>query len=354
MSKFPSIEQFRNVIKDVKDRNQFVGIDDDGVAIFDRTIKLPVLTFKGTTKLHGSNAGIGFNFDDLENYWCQSRENIITPIKDNAGFAAYVHARKYGFIAIFQEIHSQLIHHLENYDQFSGAVIYGEWCGGNIQKGVGINGLEKMFVVFGIKLISKNLDESANVWVSDDFIKETIVNDPEMNLYNIFTFGEWMVRVDFNEPEQSQNNFIEYTEEVERECPCAKWFGIENGVGEGIVWTHDSIKFPNLRFKVKGSKHSASKVKTLAPIDIDRVNSIKECVDSIVTENRLTQGLEHLTMNHLEHDVKNTGEFVKWVNQDILKEELDTILGNGFEVKEVMKFVSKKSKGWFFDRIFSI
>ena len=26
--------------------------------------------------------------------------------------------------------------------------IYGEWCGGNIQKGVAINGLNKMFVIF--------------------------------------------------------------------------------------------------------------------------------------------------------------------------------------------------------------
>lgn len=352
MSKYPSINQFRNVIKDVKDRNQFVGIDDAGVAIFDRTIKLPVLKFTGTTKLHGTNAGIGFNFDDLHNYWTQSRVNIITPMKDNAGFAAYVHSRKHDFIEIFQGIQKTLTRYLENYDQFSGVVIYGEWCGGSIQKSVGINALGNMFVVFGIKLISKNLDKSANVWVNDDFIKTVIVNDSEMSLYNIFTFGQWELDIDFNEPEQIQNKLIELTEQVEKECPCAFWFGVEKSVGEGIVWSHNSIKFPNLRFKVKGSCHSSSKVKTLAPVDIEKVNSINECVDSIVTESRLNQGLEHLRMNGIELDQKNTGDFIKWVTQDCIKEEIDTILGNNLEVQDVMKGVSKKAKDWFFTQIF--
>src|SRR3990170_1416693 len=50
--------------------------------------------------------------------WFQSRENIITPEKDNAGFA-----------------------------------MFGEWCGGGIQKGVALNQLLKMFVIFGIALV---------------------------------------------------------------------------------------------------------------------------------------------------------------------------------------------------------
>lgn len=50
---FPEIEQFRNVIQAVKYRAQIIGKDENGVAIFDETLPLPTLKFKGTVKLHG-------------------------------------------------------------------------------------------------------------------------------------------------------------------------------------------------------------------------------------------------------------------------------------------------------------
>jgi hypothetical protein len=350
----PSIGQYRNVIKQVCDQSQFIGLDDDGVAIFDRTLKAPVLTFTGTVKLHGTCASIGFNLKQPTDYWCQSKESIIEVGKDNAGFAAYVHFHKKEYESILINIRALLYHNLGNYDQFTDAVIYGEWCGSSIQKGVGINGLPKMFVVFGIKLISKNQDDSANVWVSDQLLKDIITNNPEINLYNIFTFGEWSIDIDFSQPEQSQNKIIELTLAVENECPCAKYFGIENGVGEGLVFKHDSEKYGTLRYKSKGLKHSVSKVKTLAPVDIERVNSIADLVDVILTENRLQQGLEHLRLNHLELDQKNTGSFIKWIANDVIKEEVDQILGNNLDIPEVLKVVSKKSKEWFFTQIFSV
>ena len=52
-SKYPSIGQYRNVIKEIKDSSSYVGKDEDGNPIFDRTKKAPTLTFTGTTKLHG-------------------------------------------------------------------------------------------------------------------------------------------------------------------------------------------------------------------------------------------------------------------------------------------------------------
>lgn len=116
----------------------------------------------------------------------------------------------------------------------------------------------------------------------------------------------------------------------------------------------ESLTFPDVfqstnnasgNFKILG-------VKVLVPIDIEKVNSINELVENIVTENRLLQGLEHLTMDGIEHDIKNTGAFIKWVNQDLIKEELATIIGSGFELKEVLTPAGKKAREWFFNQIF--
>ena len=350
-SKYPSIGQYRNIIKEIKDSSSYVGKDEDGNPIFDKTLKLPTLTFTGTTKLHGTNAGIQFRFNNFGEYECQSRTNIITPLKDNAGFATYVYSHKEEFVSLFGEIEDQLFHTIEQNPQFYGVVIYGEYAGGNIQKGVGIDGLPKMFVVFGIKLLS-NDPEEPNSWVSDSFLKEVVVDNPAINLYNVFTFGEWKIDIDFNEPEQAQNKLIDYTIAVEKECPVAKYFGVEKGTGEGIVWTCNCNGIV-YRMKVKGELHSTSKVKILAPVDIERVNSINELVCNVVTENRLLQGLDYLRENHIELSIENTGPFIKWVNGDIVKEEIDLIVGSGFEIKEVMGPVSKKAKTWFFDKIFS-
>ena len=74
---FPSIEQFKNVIADINRSHNFVGLDENGVAIYDPSRPKPVLAFKGTVKLHGTNFGVSYN--ELEGIWAQSRENIVTP-----------------------------------------------------------------------------------------------------------------------------------------------------------------------------------------------------------------------------------------------------------------------------------
>ena len=84
----PSIEQFRNIVTNINRQFNFIGLDVNGEAIYDTTLPKPVLRFVGTIKLHGSNASCCFN--DIDGLWAQSREDIITPEKDNAGFAFFV------------------------------------------------------------------------------------------------------------------------------------------------------------------------------------------------------------------------------------------------------------------------
>ena len=76
---FPKIGQFRQVIKHVVDSARYFGKDINGDAIFNPTLPVPTLTFEGTVKLHGTNAGVTINRDG--EIWAQSRENVISVLQ---------------------------------------------------------------------------------------------------------------------------------------------------------------------------------------------------------------------------------------------------------------------------------
>jgi len=300
---------------------------------------MPTLEYRGTVKLHGTNAAIVYTWDMLQHEYvmhAQSRKNIITPQSDNAGFAAFAHTSN------TEALRDTIEKVMGNDLGYTPEVVrvYGEWCGGNIQKGVAINGLEKMFVIFAVKV--------DNQWLSDTQL--SVVKLPDARIYNILDYPSHTITIDFNNPEQSTNKLVELTNAVEAECPVGKAFGNEGGIGEGIVWTCITEGWRQSRywFKVKGEKHQSSKTKTLAPVDIERVNNMKELVSNLVTESRLNQGLEQLRMAKLDITRKNVGPFLKWIVGDIIKEELDTIMGNGFEPKEIQGQISKVARDWFF------
>lgn len=102
MHKFPSIEQFRNTIRTVTDRARYAGRDENGDPIFNLHASLPTITFTGTVKLNGTNAGIEYDTATGEiRYY--SRERIITPGDDNAGFAAFMSQHEKALIQGFNK-----------------------------------------------------------------------------------------------------------------------------------------------------------------------------------------------------------------------------------------------------------
>jgi hypothetical protein len=156
--------------------------------------------------------------------------------------------------------------------------------------------------------------------------------------------------IDFNNPQLSQNLLVDLTLAVEEECPVGKHFGI-SGVGEGIVWWNADR---NLTFKVKGEKHSVSKVKTIkeiAAVDIERMASLDAFIDTVITENRMNQGLTKLGEMGLEIDIKNTGAYIKWVVNDAMKEEQDVIIASSFDMKELGGKMSNKAKAFWFEKL---
>ena len=343
MIKFPSIEQFRTVVSNVNRRYNFVGLDENGEAVYDQSMPKPVLTFKGTVKLHGTNAGVSYN--EVDGIWAQSRENIITPEKDNAGFAFFVESNKEAFIDLMNQVKAET-----GLDLTTNTItIYGEWCGGNIQKGVGITNLVKSFFIFGVKVTphtetEEDLKDNPAYWVAYHYLEAT-----DNKIYNIDNFTTFTIDIDFNMPQLVQNQLSDMTIGVEEECPVAKSFGY-SGIGEGIVW---SCEYQGVvhRFKVKGEKHSSSKVKVLASVDTEKLTSIQKFVDYAVTESRFKQSLENTFPNNEPIDVKKMGDVIRWVVNDVIKEEMDTMVDNQIEPKEVNKHISAKVRQMFFSLV---
>jgi len=336
--KFPSIEHFRSVIKEVNHRIRFRGTTEDGDPIFDESEGImPTLTFRGSVKLHGTNASIVRVKNAYGNIktQVQSRTNIITPLKDNAGFATFVTTIEVNKLF-------DLVKRNGSVSDYNIIKVYGEWCGGNIQKGVALNDLEKMFVIFAIKV--------DGIWLKDHELRN--IKMPEQRVYNILDYPTYEINIDFNNVTEAADIITKYVEDIEKECPVGKAFG-KSGTGEGLVFVCTTEGWGESRFwfKAKGEAHQSSKTKNKVPVDIERVNDINKLVDSFLTESRLNQGIDFLRENHKEISRKSTGEYLRWVYEDVVKEELDTITGNGFEPKDITSILSNKARTWFFDKI---
>jgi hypothetical protein len=336
--KFPSIEQFKNVIHNVR---QFAKKHDKPV---------PTLSFEGTVKLHGTNGGIGINMATNE-IWAQSRERTLSYFDDNAGFCKYMLENETlwrVFLSSVTDSDQVKLAGTEFAERLKSArvVIFGEWCGPGIQKGVAISEMErKAFFPFELKVYVPGDD-------GDDVLILTydVMNYPELatipDCYRIGSFQVKLIDIDFNAPQESQNELVDLTLAVEERCPVAFEFQ-RFGVGEGIVWTN---KETGLRFKVKGEKHSTSKVSTvkqIAAVDLERMKTVSAFVDNVVTDNRLNQGIDKLRELGKPTDITSTGDFIKWIIGDVQKEEMDVIIASNLDKKELMPAMSNKAKEFY-------
>lgn len=353
MIKFPSIEQYRNVVHNITSRTRYVGKDANGEPIYDVDRVLPSLPFQGTVKLHGTNAGIAC--DKWGNAWCQSRENIITPQADNAGFAMFVHANREWFDQLFAQ--ACLAKALTD-DQ--SMLVFGEWCGAGIQKKVGLTQLPKMFVIFGIARVD---GEGNKEWFLPGEITAVFNRAQDVapdiipgNVFTIYEFPTYVIQIDFNRPHEAQNRLVEMTIAVENECPVAKQLGATTDkgpiIGEGIVWKCTAAGYEDSGnwFKVKGEAHKADKTKTkvLSEVDVERIDTINALAIDLTPEWRLEQMFQETfnTLNGGLPDIKKTGDYIKAVMQDVLKEELDVIAQSGFTTRDITGPISKIARDY--------
>ncbi len=329
MIPFPSIKQFRDVVRAVQHRARFIGVDDGGAPIYDNSRKPPTLRFRGSVKLHGTNAAVVFSPDGVS---FQSRERMLTAEADNAGFYAHMiqHMDELRRIASKIERVLGLAVACDN-----TIAVYGEWCGGNIQNNVAINGLPKMFVVFALKVNGEWQDAGH------------VLRSRFARIFNVADFQQFDTSIDFDAPELSQNHLGAITQAVEAQCPVGHTFG-NFGIGEGVVWRCLDNPTSEYWFKVKGEKHSASKVKTLAAVDVEAFQALADFVAAAVTPARLEQGLQNLVNEQQKpFAMSSMGGFIRWVYGDVIKEEADTIAAAGFDPKKLGGPIATAARRWY-------
>jgi uncharacterized OsmC-like protein len=203
--------------------------------------------------------------------------------------------------------------------------------------------------IFGVKVSPFEIEglekQTPAYWVDSSYLKNT-----EKRIYNVDDFESYSIDIDFNVPQLSQNKLSDLTIQVEEQCPVGKTFGAE-GIGEGIVWICD-YKGQRYIFKVKGEKHSKSKVKVLNKVDDEKINKILEVAEKVTPEWRLEQMLEQACnfMNGGNIDRSKLADFIRFVIADVLKEDLDIISEAGLEPKDINKYVSDIARKYFFEQ----
>lgn len=331
---FPSIGHFSDVVETVRERAFYVGRDAGGKPIFDNTRPLPVLRFRGTVKMHGTNAGIIYRGDDSITY--QSRENVLNDTRDNFGFREAMQKDTAKVARLIDSIVSACSVPLKPYTEIA---VFGEWCGGDIERSVALAKLPKMFVIVGVRINGE--------WVPQKFFDWFELG----HMKHVGMFPQWEIEIDFSKPQESEERLAEITHEIEQRCPVGYTLGVE-GIGEGACWVCVDDPTSRYWFKVKGEKHAVTIRRVLAPAEVEVIAQITTFVQATVTEARCLQGFKRMQNElGLVPSMGNMGEFIRWVHGDILKEEATTIAVSGFDPKKLGAPISAAAKKWYFARL---
>lgn len=347
---FPEIEQLRHAVATVRHKTEYIGSNAAGEPMYDATRVKPVLTFYGTTKLHGTNCGVAFNLRTGEIY-AQSKERILTVAADNFGFTAWVMADQMAaeLRALEEAAIEAAVKHGELPQPIVAVRVYGEWCGPQVNPKTAIGQLDPRWVVFNALLTSADGTET---WFSSAQLRDAWVGarDASSGLHFVADYPQWAIDIDFNDPEAVLDELERLTLEVEAECPVAKALGL-SGMGEGIVWMCGDPSFGRLWFKTKGVKHKGTKNARIVQIAPEVLASMDTFVNAVLTDSRLEQGFELIRSQHGAVYEDHIGDFLKWIGNDVLKEESDTLAASGLERKQVMGRINKQAKTWLMPRL---
>lgn len=297
-----------------------------------------VVTYMAKVKLHGTNAGV--MIDNHGVVTALSRTAVLTETSDNAGFAKWVAANE------------------DKWAQFAPSegtvVVFGEWAGPSIQKGVALNQLkEKVFAVFAARIVERNdIDFICEPAALADFVKEI----PNAHVLPWYNSGE-KFDVDWGAPaEELQPVLDRINAHVGAVEACDPWvaskFGVR-GVGEGLVFYPVSKghlhyeNFSNLCFKAKGEKHQV--VAHTKPVQVDPTVAANATAfaELVVTPARCEQGARAVNDGKLEFNPKLIGAFLAWINHDVEKETQAELEASGVDRKVALKACGDRARAWY-------
>jgi hypothetical protein len=291
----------------------------------------PVVTYRAKVKLHGTNCAVQITEQDVSSgqesvVVAQSRTMLLSPEADYKGFAAWTHAH-----AAFWRARPH------------GLVVFGEWCGPGVEKGMAISrATTKLFCVFAVQAADHMVTEPAA-------IAALLAPNAPPELHVLPWEGD-PITIDFGSREsldQAAQVLSDRVAEIEREDPwCKRVLGI-SGLGEGLVLypTWPTPHDPTLMFKAKGEKHRTAGTKAAVTVDPAIAASIDEFVALMVTGARLEQGLAATCGG--TRDPKRTGAFLAWIADDVRKESVAELEASQLTWTQVEKAVQTRARNWF-------
>lgn len=302
MIKWPSIESMKNALYYAH-----------------KYTDLTHITYRGKIKLHGTNAGVYLNGNEIIT---QSRSRVITPEDDNYGFATWAHETAWPFTD-------------------RPFTIYGEWFGKGINKGAATCDVEKRtFAPFGA------YDHDNKRWICDPGeLQEFFPGAYYSNSLIIPWHGD-PITVDLVRPGRARDVLEAELERVEAEDPWIKEKFDISGTGEGLVYYPVSVEpggdlqhvtddLMKLVFKIKGRKHREKQTKQRVEIDHEALEGAQALAASYVTPARLNQCFAELGLSPEDWEKKHIGPIMKWMSVDIFKECQVDLEQSGLEWKKV-------------------
>ena len=348
--KFPKITGYNQLLNYIQ--YTFREKDDQDNIIIDNTKPLPTIEYEGTVKIHGTNgAFVNLKDDNGSIYYCQSRTTILSLTQDNYNFFKFYNAR----------VQNNSIKNLfDKLPKGNERIIYGEYAGPKIQKGVAVTELDKrVFIIFAIKI--------DGVWLSKEDIENII--DIDNDIYNIYTNNLFYIKMDWQKIEDylldsanvekpdCLNQIDTFVNNVEGEDPFIKNTFNISGIGEGLVWTpiEKQYKTSSHWFKAKGEKHRTQKNSNLTKvINKDKKKLLKlidDFLKDVLTTSRLEQGVSEIKAVKNTVTKEDTGTFLRWVLNDIIEENKDTMLKLNLTQKDISKQTSFNARLWFFENL---
>jgi hypothetical protein len=260
------------------------------------------LTYRGTVKLHGTNAGIRQLESDGDLH-VQSRNRRISVASDNYGFAAFVEQQTQPLKRLFAKLREAL-----PLDRVGApCTLFGEWCGSGIQKNVAVGSLPKFFSIFAV-----HVDET--YWDLASF-PELWAN--EARVYNVLQFGACHLELSSRDVLAGEADIERETIAVCERCPAGLLLNAV-GRGEGIVWQClDRLGDPRLWFKSKGEEFKVTVAKP--GVSTNLIDKAKDFAHAVLTTWRLEQAEVFARDNAQGKGILPV--LLKWAVSDALREE---------------------------------
>ena len=211
--KFPSIRQYREVIKEYSKAGY--------------TSKVKII---GRPKLHGCNVNICFYEDGT--YTVHGKDRLVTPEENLFGILEWVEERHWLVYELGRRLKEQIPSLVYPF------VACFEYAGGHIQSSkCSVYELPEFLMLFQTaNIVEEEFQHVLNNFLSFQGLPEDIMTSADNQLYDVREFGQLELMLDMVYPENLTNELADATVAWERECPIAKYFGVMSDRGEGVVW----------------------------------------------------------------------------------------------------------------------